>query len=151
MTIELMGMKPTTKRGKQFCRNIHGWGELARYSIIVAPDICAPIRAARRRFNLIPFTVTIPAEERDKDLSDKLKAEWSGILQWMIDGCVDWQQRGLAPPEVVTAATAAYLDAQDSVAAWLDECCELDANMGAFTDAVRKLEGMGRALRPVRR
>ena len=34
----------------------------------------------------------------------------------------------LAPPEVVTAATAAYLDAQDTIAAWLDECCELDAN-----------------------
>jgi putative DNA primase/helicase len=27
-----------------------------------------------------------------------------------------------------TAATTAYLDAQDTVAAWLDECCELDAN-----------------------
>ncbi len=46
----------------------------------------------------------------------------------MIDGCVDWQERGLAPPEAVTAATAAYLDAQDTIAAWLDECCELDAN-----------------------
>ena len=44
MTIELMGMKPTTKRGEKFGRNIHGWGELARYSTIVAPDICAPIR-----------------------------------------------------------------------------------------------------------
>ena len=44
MTIELLGMKPTTKRGEQFCRNIFGWGELARYSVTVAPDICAPIR-----------------------------------------------------------------------------------------------------------
>jgi putative DNA primase/helicase len=92
------------------------------------PSLRSVNEAARRRFNLIPFTVTIPAEERDKDLSDKLKAEWPGILQWMIDGCVDWQERGLAPPEVITAATTAYLDAQDTVAAWLDECCELDAN-----------------------
>ena len=46
----------------------------------------------------------------------------------MLDGCVDWQERGLAPPEAVTAATAAYLDAQDSIAAWLDECCERDPN-----------------------
>jgi phage/plasmid-associated DNA primase len=43
-------------------------------------------------------------------------------------GCLDWQERGLAPPEAVTAATAAYLEAQDSLAAWLDECCERDAN-----------------------
>ena len=44
MTMEIMGKEPTTKRGKRFCRNIHGWGELARYSIIVAPGICAPIK-----------------------------------------------------------------------------------------------------------
>src|SRR5262249_5723108 len=33
-----------------------------------------------------------------------------------------------APPKAVTAATDAYLEAQDSLAAWLDECCESDAN-----------------------
>jgi putative DNA primase/helicase len=92
------------------------------------PSLRSVDEAIRSRFNLIPFTVTIPVEERDKDLGDKLKAEWPGILQWMIDGCLDWQERGLAPPESVTAATIAYLDAQDSVAAWLDECCECDAN-----------------------
>ena len=92
------------------------------------PSLRSVTEAARRRFNLIPFTVTIPEQERDKDLGDKLKAEWPGILQWMIDGCVDWQERGLAPPEIITAATTAYLDAQDIVATWLDECCELDAN-----------------------
>jgi putative DNA primase/helicase len=92
------------------------------------PSLRSVDEAVRRRFNLIPFTVTIPAEERDKDLGDKLKAEWPGILQWMIDGCLDWQEHGLAPPKVVTDATTAYLDAQDSIAAWLDECCECDAN-----------------------
>ena len=84
--------------------------------------------AIRRRFNLIPFTVTIPAGERDLELGDKLKAEWAGILQWMLHGCLDWQREGLNPPTAVTAATAAYLDAQDSIAAWLDECCELNSN-----------------------
>ena len=44
----------------------------------------------------MPFTVTIPAEERDRQLGEKLKAEWPGILQWMIDGCLQWQQIGLA-------------------------------------------------------
>jgi putative DNA primase/helicase len=93
------------------------------------PSLRSVNEAARRRFNLIPFTVTIPVEERDKELGDKLRTEWPGILQWMLDGCVDWQERGLAPPEIVTAATTAYLDAQDTVAAWLDECCELNANV----------------------
>ena len=44
MTMEIRGKEPTTWRGTRFRRNIFGWGELARYSIIVAPDICAPIR-----------------------------------------------------------------------------------------------------------
>lgn len=44
MTIELMGMKPTTKPGEEFGRTLRGWGELARYCVIVAPDICAPIK-----------------------------------------------------------------------------------------------------------
>jgi hypothetical protein len=41
--------------------------------------------AMRRRLHLIPFNVTIPPEERDKNLAEELKAEWPGILQWMIE------------------------------------------------------------------
>jgi hypothetical protein len=74
-------------------------------------------RGIRRRFNLIPFTVTIPPEERDPNLGEKLKAEWPAILQWMIDGCLDWQKQGLAPPQAVTAATDAYMEAQDAIGA----------------------------------
>jgi putative DNA primase/helicase len=39
----------------------------------------------------------------------------------MVAGCIDWQKRGLAPPAAVTSATAAYLEAEDAMAAWLDE------------------------------
>ena len=46
----------------------------------------------------------------------------------MIEGCADWLKHGLAPPEVVTAATAAYMEAQDAVAAWMDERCERGPN-----------------------
>jgi putative DNA primase/helicase len=80
--------------------------------------------AMRRRVNLIPFTVTIPEDERDPQLVEKLKAEWQGILQWMIDGCLDWQERGLAPPEAVTKATDAYFAGEDSYANWIADCCD---------------------------
>ena len=46
-----------------------------------------------------------------------------GILQWMIDGCVKWQERGLQAPQAVTEATSDYLDSQDLVGQWLTECC----------------------------
>ena len=82
--------------------------------------------AIRRRFHLVPFTVTVPPEKRDPNLAEHLKAEWPGILQWAIDGCLTWQRDGLAPPASVLAATADYLAGQDAIAAWIDECCERD-------------------------
>src|SRR5262249_35545018 len=92
------------------------------------PGLRSVDEAIRRRFHLIPFTVTIPADERDRDLDAKLAAEWPGILAWMIEGCLQWQQIGLAPPSVVTEATGAYLEAQDATSAWIEEQCERDPN-----------------------
>jgi P4 family phage/plasmid primase-like protien len=81
-------------------------------------------KAIRRRIHLVPFTVTIAPEERDKDLLDKLKPEWPGILQWATEGCLEWQRAGLAPPGAVTAATDEYLAEEDAPARWIDECCK---------------------------
>ncbi len=89
--------------------------------------------AMRRRFHMIPFTVTIAAKDRDPDLPEKLKAEWPGILQWAIDGCLEWQHDGLKPPKAVIDATAEYLASEDSMAIWLDECCE--RRRGAWTSS----------------
>jgi putative DNA primase/helicase len=65
------------------------------------PGLRTVDEAIRRRFNLIPFVVTIPLPERDLKLSEKLEAEWPGILQWMIDGCLAWQHTGLQAPVIV--------------------------------------------------
>lgn len=92
-------------------------------------------KAMRRRVNVIPFTVTIPEEARDKDLSAKLRGEWPIILRWMLDGCRDWQSVGLQPPPVVIAATDDYIEAEDSLGRWLEECCSVHrAQSAAFAD-----------------
>jgi len=83
--------------------------------------------AIRRRLNLVPFTVTIPKDERDKDLSDKLRVEWPGILQWMIEGCTEWLEIGLKPAAAVVIATEEYLSEEDAIAQWINECCAIDA------------------------
>jgi putative DNA primase/helicase len=92
------------------------------------PGLRSVDEAIRRRFNLIPFTVTIPPEERDPDLAEKLRAESPGIMAWMIDGCIEWQRRGLDAPQAVREATDAYLQDEDAVSAWIDECCERNPN-----------------------
>ncbi len=88
------------------------------------PGLRSVDEAIRRRFHLIPFVVTIPPDERDPDLAEKLKPEWPAILAWMVAGCLAWQRDRLNPPAAVRDATSAYLDAQDALAAWLEECCE---------------------------
>jgi putative DNA primase/helicase len=98
------------------------------------PGLRSVDEAIRRRFHLIPFTVTIPASERDETLGDRLQAEWPGVLAWMIQGALMWQRDGLAPPRAVTAATEAYLDGQDAIGAWLTECCESDAGAWSSTN-----------------
>lgn len=79
--------------------------------------------AIRRRVLLLPFSQNIPPEERDRDLPEKLKAEWPAILRWAIDGCLMWQKDGLDPPACVRAATDDYLNAEDILGQWLEECC----------------------------
>ena len=88
------------------------------------PGLRTVDEAIRRRFHLVPFVITIPEEKRDPKLTEKLRDEGSGILKWMIQGALTWQEQGLRPPEVVTAATRAYLEAEDAISAWLEECCD---------------------------
>jgi P4 family phage/plasmid primase-like protien len=87
--------------------------------------------AIRRRFLLVPFTVTIPEHERDPQLIEKLKPEWPAILRWMIDGCLQWRQYGLLIPAIVRAASEEYFGDQDIIAQWVDEW--LVADPKAFT------------------
>jgi len=127
-----------------------------QFKLIIAgnhkPTLRSVDEAIRRRFHLIPFAVTIPAEERDGELAEKLKAEWPGILAWLIEGCLEWQTEGLRAPKVVLDATEAYLSAEDSLAVWMDERCDCDlqawsslsALFGSWSDwAVRAGEGVG--------
>jgi hypothetical protein len=36
----------------------------------------------------------------------------------------------LEPPEAVTSATAAYLEAEDALAAWIEDCCDKKPRRG---------------------
>jgi len=87
--------------------------------------------AMRRRLHLLPFVVTIPEEERDTKLTEKLKQEWPAILQWAIDGCLAWQREGLNPPPLVRDATDEYFRTEDAILRWLDEQCIVSPQAGS--------------------
>jgi putative DNA primase/helicase len=77
-----------------------------------------------RRVRLIPFEVTVPANKRDKNLAEKLRAELPGILNWAIKGCRDWQKSGLNEPTSVTDAVTNYRNEMDVIAQWIDAKCK---------------------------
>lgn len=82
-----------------------------------------------RRVRVISFNRVFAPKEQDHELSNKLKSEKSGILNWMIEGCLLCQKEGLNPtPEIVTEATRAYQEESDLIAQFLSDCCELNPN-----------------------
>ena len=97
------------------------------------PVIRGTDNAMWRRIKLIPFAVTIPESEQDKNLPAKLQAELSGILAWAVRGCLEWQEHGLGEPEAVKAATGEYREEMDVLGDFLAECCILE--LGATAKA----------------
>lgn len=92
------------------------------------PEIRGTDHAIWRRVRLIPFNVTFhaPGEGnpvKDPRMEEKLTAELPGILAWAVAGALSWQQDGLPAPQAVLIATNDYRASQDTVAAWLGECC----------------------------
>lgn len=87
-----------------------------------APEIGTVDEAITRRFHVVPFNNK--PESIDQKLEEKLMLEWPGILRWMIDGAVIWQQTGIKPPAAVTDATEQYFEQENIFGQWVEECCE---------------------------
>ncbi|WP_270935989.1 hypothetical protein [Falsiroseomonas oryzae] len=68
-------------------------------------------------------------ERPDRQLEEKLMAEAPAILRWMIEGCLDWQRRGLTRPQIVAEVTNDYFEAQDVIGRWVAERCMRDPQL----------------------
>ena len=75
------------------------------------------------RVRLIPFTVSFEGRE-NKTLKNDLLSEQSGILNWLIEGCLEWQKHGLGLPESVAQANQEYRSECDQLQRFLEDCCE---------------------------
>jgi P4 family phage/plasmid primase-like protien len=96
------------------------------------PSLSSIDEAIRRRLLLVPFAVEIPVPERDPDFPAKLEPEWSAILRWMVDGCIEYQHDGLGVPETVRKASDEYFADQDVIEQWIADWVDVrDPN--AFT------------------
>jgi len=93
------------------------------------PEVRGTDTAIWRRIRLIPFTETIQPSEQDKKLPEKLRGELSGILAWVVEGCLEWQREGLQAPKEVRKATGQYRSEMDVIGAF----CKTSARSGLTT------------------
>jgi phage/plasmid-associated DNA primase len=90
----------------------------------------------------MPFDVTIPPEKRKRNYFEQFRPELGGILQDLIEGCIEWQRIGLRPPAAVTAATEDYFRAQDRITRFVEECCVVVGKRGTTAAETTETEVM---------
>jgi putative DNA primase/helicase len=123
---DLTGGDPITARRM---REDH-WTFAPTHKLFVAgnhkPRIDGRDEGIWRRVRLVPWTVTIPIEERDRELATKLRAERDSIFAWAVRGCLEWQAHGLGDPPAVVEATSAFRDESDPFAEFFLSRCTFD-------------------------
>ena len=95
------------------------------------PAAPAKDKAFWERMHLIPFEVSFvkrdPIEPHERranlNLGNEIKEEYSGILAWLVRGCLLWQQQGINPPLAVIEASNKYRQNEDMMGDFIEECC----------------------------
>lgn len=101
------------------------------------PEIRGTDNGIWRRVLLVPFLAAISDEDKDALLPEKLWAERSGVLNWLLEGTRKWLETGLMIPEQVINATQEYREESDPVLTFINDCCVVDGvEGGSFTRAV---------------
>lgn len=88
-------------------------------------------RGFRRRFKLYPWVVQFGVTPGVPDepvhlVKARLLAESSGILNWMIEGALDWLREGTVPePESSRRASASFWATSSALGEFIETCCDL--------------------------
>jgi len=95
------------------------------------PEVRGGENALWRRVRLLPFAKVIPEAARDPNLPAALRAESSGILNWLLQGVAEWSKEGLKTPQTIVEATAEYRAEEDTLSQFLEDGCERGPGMSA--------------------
>lgn len=78
-----------------------------------------------RRMRVIPFNHVF--DGTDKEIDVKLSVELPGILNWLIEGSIMWQNEGLSEiPKIIKEATSEYQIESDPLNQWIMELINPD-------------------------
>ena len=91
------------------------------------PEFTLSDRAMMNRVCIIPFHVSIPPEEQDKQLTHRLiNEEGEGILAWAIEGARLWAKEGLGE-NPFDQNSAAVINPVITLDQFVKECCTMNA------------------------
>ncbi|MDQ3249308.1 MAG: hypothetical protein M3Q45_08880 [Chloroflexota bacterium] len=62
----------------------------------------------------------------DDKLKDTLRLEASGVLAWLVRGCIEFQRFGLHTPGCVRMATAEYRESEDTLGQFVTDWCKTE-------------------------
>lgn len=94
------------------------------------PHLTNPGHALWRRIEILPFDTVVTKSQQDPQLPSKLDEEASGILRWLVEGCVEWVENGCTVgelPEKMKEALRDYQEREDDVGTWARHRCEFDS------------------------
>jgi putative DNA primase/helicase len=63
---------------------------------------------------------------KDKDLKERLRKIKPGILRWIVEGCLEWQQIGISPPDCILKAVDDMAREEDKFGQFVSECLNRD-------------------------
>src|SRR5207245_2619977 len=93
-----------------------------------APRVAYDDTGMWRRIRLVPFEAVIAPERRNPEIKAILRDPnigGSAILAWMLEGCLQWQEKGLGSSRQIETATDSYRADMDPLHDFIDECCIL--------------------------
>ncbi|MDQ3302484.1 MAG: phage/plasmid primase, P4 family [Actinomycetota bacterium] len=94
------------------------------------------------RIRLVPFTQRFEGSQADPKLPEKLREELSGVLAWMVEGCLKWQEHGLGEPTSVKAATDQYRAEMDTLATFINEKCVIRRELSVLAERLYQQYGL---------
>lgn len=92
------------------------------------PNVTGTDDGIWRRIMLVPFEAQVASEDVDVLLDQKLWSERSGILNWLIEGAIDFMNGGLREPASVIDATAKFREESEATMPFLTEWCEVTSD-----------------------
>jgi len=63
------------------------------------PRVTSQDKATWRRIKMIRLRSPSPMRTSTRTLAQKLLGELPGILNWALEGCLEWQEQGLQEPQ----------------------------------------------------